>query len=78
MASVRKQIHVDPNATDAWDALRDFGALHQRRRLAWSIVDGPYTHHTGVAEVLADDDSRTLFQWTTDLLPDELRRARAS
>ena len=30
MASIRKQIHIDTNATDAWDALRDFGALHQR------------------------------------------------
>ena len=42
------------------------------RRLAWSIVDGPYPHHNGVAEVLADDDCGTVFQWTTDLLPDEL------
>ena len=42
-----------------------------RRRLAWSIVDGPYTHHNGVAEVLAEGDG-TRFVWTADLLPDEL------
>jgi carbon monoxide dehydrogenase subunit G len=40
------------------------------RRLAWSIVDGPYRHHNGVAQVFADgEDSR--FVWTTDLLADE-------
>src|SRR5215212_7244817 len=40
-----------------------------RRRLAWSIVDGPYAHHNGAAEVI-DRDGATLFVWTTDLLPD--------
>jgi hypothetical protein len=109
MASIHKQIHIDIDATEAWDALRDFGALHQRlapgfatdtqldgrdrivtffngttvrerlidlddgaRRLAWSIVDGPYTHHNGVASVLPADDGGTLFEWTTDLLPDDV------
>jgi uncharacterized protein YndB with AHSA1/START domain len=43
----------------------------ERRRLAWSIVDGPYTHHNGVAEVHAADDGTAHFVWTTDLLPDE-------
>lgn len=41
------------------------------RRLAWTIVDGPYTHHNGVARVYARDDGRTLFEWRTDVLPDE-------
>ena len=109
MASIHKQIHIDPDPSDAWDALRDFGALHQRlaagfaadtqldgrdrivtffngavvrerlidldddaRRLAWSIIDGSYTHHNGVARVVPGDDAGTLFTWTTDLLPDEL------
>jgi len=44
----------------------------ERRRLAWSIVDGPYTHHNGVAEVHENPDGTTRFAWTTDLLPDEL------
>jgi hypothetical protein len=42
------------------------------RRLVWSIVDGPYSHHNGAAQVLGDDDGQTRFVWTSDLLPDEL------
>jgi hypothetical protein len=42
----------------------------QERRLAWSIVDGPYTHHNGSARVI-DENGRARFQWRTDLLPDE-------
>src|SRR5205807_9128541 len=82
VASIYKDARIDVNPDDAWDALRDFGALHERlaagfvtetrlegddrivtffngsvmrerlvsvddeaRRLVWSIVDGPYTHH---------------------------------
>ena len=41
-------------------------------RIAWTIVDGPYTHHNGSAQVFAEDDGRTRFVWITDLLPDEL------
>jgi len=108
MASIPKQIHIDTEPMTAWDALRDFGALHERlaggfatdtrldgrdrivtffngsvvrerlvalddeaRRLVWSIVDGPYAHHNGAAQVLPGDDGGTVFTWTTDLLPDE-------
>jgi hypothetical protein len=108
MASVHKHIQIDVDTAGAWDALRDFGALHERlatgfatdtqldgrdrvvtffngsvvrerlidldddaRRLAWSIVDGPYTHHNGVAQVAPGANGGTLFTWTTDLLPDE-------
>jgi hypothetical protein len=42
-----------------------------RRRLAWSIADGPYSHHHGVAQVIARDGGRTLFVWTADVLPHE-------
>ena len=42
------------------------------RRLAWSIVDEPYSHHNGVAQVFDADDGRTRFVWVTDLLPDEM------
>ena len=41
-------------------------------RLAWSIVDGPYTHHNGVAQVFSEDEHHARFVWTTDLMPDEL------
>jgi Polyketide cyclase / dehydrase and lipid transport len=30
MASIHKEIIIDANPTDVWDALRDFGALHTR------------------------------------------------
>jgi hypothetical protein len=108
LASIRKQIQIDIPPEQAWEAVRDFGALHERlaagfvtdcrldgpdrivtffngtvvrevlvdrddeaHRLAWSIVDGPYTHHNGVARVSPGEDGGTVFDWTTDLLPDE-------
>jgi hypothetical protein len=44
------------------------GVDDERRRLAWTIVDGPYSHHNGVAQML-ERDGGTLFVWSTDLLP---------
>jgi uncharacterized protein YndB with AHSA1/START domain len=41
------------------------------RRLVWSVVNGPYSHHNGAAQVLLDADGTTRFVWTADLLPDE-------
>lgn len=108
MASIYKDARIDIEPGEAWDALRDFGALHQRlakgfvtdarlegtdrivtffdgtvlrerlvsvdddgRRLVWSIVDGPYSHHNGSAQIFCDADRRTWFVWTADVLPDE-------
>ena len=48
------------------------------RRLAWTIVDGPYIHHNGVAEVRDAGDGRAHFVWTTDLLPDTLAERTAA
>ncbi len=53
------------------------GCDEEHRRLAWSIVDGPFTHHNGAAEVVADGDGRTRFVWTSDLRPDALADATA-
>lgn len=109
MASIRKERTIEVGPDQAWAALRDWGALHERlvpgfvvdtkldgedrlvtffngaearerlvdlneeeRRLVWSIVDGPYTHHNGAAQVLVDDDGATRFVWLADLLPNEL------
>jgi hypothetical protein len=109
MASIHKEASIAASPEEAWAALRDWGALHERlapgfvtdtrldgedrivtffngavvrerlvslddeaRRLAWSIVDGPYTHHNGVAEVSEGEDGGCRFTWTADLLPDEL------
>jgi uncharacterized membrane protein len=53
------------------------GCDDDHRRLSWSIVDGPYTHHNGAAEVLPDSDGQSCFVWTADLRPDELAEATA-
>ena len=44
----------------------------EERRLVWSIVDGPYTHHNGAAQILANEDGTIRFVWVADLLPDEM------
>ncbi len=109
MASICKERTIEATPETVWEALSDWGALHERlvpgfvvdtkldgedrivtffndavvrerlvdrsdedRRLVWSIVDGPYTHHNGAAQVLVGDDGATRFVWTADLLPDEL------
>ena len=41
------------------------------RRLAWTVVDGPYTHHNAFAQVFPAGDDGTRFVWIADLLPDE-------
>jgi hypothetical protein len=43
----------------------------QARRLVWSIVDGPYTHHNASAQVFPVDEDRSRFVWIADLLPDD-------
>jgi hypothetical protein len=44
----------------------------EERRLVWSIVDGPYAHHNGAAQVHANEDGTTRFVWIADLLPNEM------
>ncbi len=107
MATIRVERTIDAPPESVWDALRDWGALHERlvpgfvtdtrldgkdrivtffngavvrevlidsddgeRRLVWSVVDGPYTHHNGAAQVFAEGGG-SRFVWTADLLPDE-------
>jgi hypothetical protein len=48
----------------------------ERRRLVWSVVDGPYTHHNGVARV-HPEGRHTRFVWAADLLPDAHAAATA-
>jgi carbon monoxide dehydrogenase subunit G len=114
MAHVRREILVDAPPEAVWDALRDWGALHERlvpgfvvdakldgedrivtffngvvvrellvdldegdRRLVWSVREGPYTHHNGVAQVIEDGAGATRFVWTADFLPHELEERTA-
>lgn len=43
----------------------------ERRRLVWSVVDGPYSHYNASAQALPDGTG-TRFVWTSDFRPDEL------
>ena len=69
MASIRKEISLDAPADQVWDAIRDFGAVHQRVAPGFVVdlkLDGDariVTFHNGTVarEVLVD-------------LDDELRR----
>ena|SRR5947209_5012773 len=109
MATIRKEIHIDAEPGEVWDALRDWGALHTRlvpgfvvdleldqgdrvitfftgavvrerlvgieedeRRLAWSILDGPYMHHNASAQVFDGEGAGTRFVWIADVLPHDV------
>jgi hypothetical protein len=109
MASIRKERLIDASPDHVWEALRDWGALHERlapgfavdtqldggdrivtffngsvvrellididddaRRLVWSIVGGPYTHHNGSAQVFNGGQGQASFVWIADLLPNDL------
>ena len=41
------------------------------RRIAWSVVGPPFTHHNASAEIVPDADG-CRFVWQADLLPDAL------
>ena len=67
MASIHKDIIIDANPTDVWDALRDFGALHTRlvpgfvtdTRLDGDARIVTFSNGTVAREVLVDcDDAR--------------------
>jgi hypothetical protein len=42
------------------------------RRLAYAVVDGPFTHHHASMWVSPTEDGSSRLTWITDLLPDEL------
>jgi Polyketide cyclase / dehydrase and lipid transport len=44
----------------------------ENRRLVWSVVEGPYTHHNASAQVFSDGEDATRFVWVADLLPNAL------
>ena len=50
----------------------------QGRRLVWSVVGGPMTHHNGSAQVFVEGDRRSRFVWIADLLPNEMAPAVAA
>jgi hypothetical protein len=48
------------------------------RRLVWSVVDGPYSHHNGSAQVFASGGGGTVLVWIADLLPDDAAERTAA
>jgi hypothetical protein len=44
----------------------------ESRRLAWSVVEGPYTHHSASTQIFSDGEGGTRFVWIADLLPNDL------
>src|SRR6266481_7819260 len=41
------------------------------RRVVWSVVGGPMTHHNASAQVFSDAKGLTKVVWIADLLPNE-------
>jgi hypothetical protein len=83
MASVHREVIIDARPEDAWDALRDVGAIHTRLargfvtdvRLedgARMVTGGPITHYNASAQVIAEGVRGTRFVWIADFLPHEL------
>lgn len=73
MASIRKEVMIDARPDDAWAALRDWGALHQRLAPGFAIdtrIDGKdrlVTFFNGAVarEVLVDlDDEAHRLAWS--------------
>ena len=42
------------------------------RRVVWAIVDEPFRHYNGAAQIIGESGGRCRFIWVTDLLPNEL------
>jgi Polyketide cyclase / dehydrase and lipid transport len=47
------------------------------RRIVWSMIDGPLTHHNGALQVFARGDGSRVV-WIADLLPDDLAKPVAA
>lgn len=66
MASIHKEIIIDANPADVWDALRDFGALHTRLAPGFitdTRLDGDarivtFSNGSVAREVLVDCDDK--------------------
>lgn len=43
-----------------------------QRRVVWSVVGAPFTHHNASVQAFAEGVDRTRLVWIADLLPDEL------
>jgi carbon monoxide dehydrogenase subunit G len=108
MASIHKQVKLQAAASEVWDALADFGRLHERlvpgfvtnatlegttrtitfangattrevlvtsdpagMRLVYAAQSDRVKHYNAAAQVFAEGTG-SRFEWTIDLLPDEI------
>jgi carbon monoxide dehydrogenase subunit G len=42
-----------------------------RRRIAYGVVEGRFTHHSAAMQIVEDGEGRSRFIWTADFLPAE-------
>ncbi len=71
MASIHKEILIDADPEDVWDALRDFGALHTR--LAKGFVTDTEVEPDGAARLVTFSNGTTARELLVSL-DDEKRR----
>jgi hypothetical protein len=85
MASIHKDILIDANPNDVWDALRDFGALHTRLVPGFvtdTKLDGDarivtFSNGTVAREILVDcDDKRRRLVYA--IVSDRIKQHSAS
>ncbi len=85
MASIHKQILIDANPNDVWDALRDFAALHTRLVPGFvtdTKLDGDarivtFSNGTVAREILVDcDDARRRLVYA--IVSDRIKQHSAS
>ncbi|ANW04767.1 SRPBCC family protein [Bradyrhizobium icense] len=85
MASIHKEILIDANPADVWDALRDFGALHTRLVPGFvtdTKLDGDarivtFANGTVAREILVDcDDARRRLVYA--IVSDRIKQHSAS
>jgi carbon monoxide dehydrogenase subunit G len=43
-----------------------------QRRVVWSVVGAPFTHHNASVQAFPEGNARTRLVWIADLLPNEL------
>lgn len=81
MATVIREIAVSAPASQCWDALRDFGALHERLVTGFvtDAVEGPMgsTHHNASAQIVPAGPEQCRIVWITDVLPDQIAERTA-
>ena len=75
MASIRKEIELDTDADTVWDALRDFGAVHERVAPGFVVatqLDGDariVTFGNGMVArepIISIDDARRRLAWSAE------------